>query len=98
MQHEYNDGLVPCSAFLLHCGNQCLFFLVIKMAWCGNFLSYKFHHLCWIIGELPRRHEPSKVALEANEGAVHGIRFELQRLEIGSVMGECWGGHGFRRE
>src|SRR5216110_1524795 len=65
------------------------------MTWRDDFLSYKLYDLRWIIGELSCRDQPSEITLEANKVSVNRVRFLLQRLEIGSVMSECWGSHGF---
>src|SRR5450759_4396469 len=98
MQHEHNNGLVPCGAFVLYYGNQGLFFLIIKMTRRDDFFAYEFHHFRWIIGELHRSDKPSKVPLEANKETINRIWLELQRLEVGSVMSECWRGYCFRCE
>ncbi len=98
MQQKDNDGLIPCSAFVLYRSNQGLFFLIIKMTWWDDFLAYQFHDLCWIIDELSRSSEPGEISLEANEGTVNGVWLVLPCLEIGSVVSECRRGHGFRGE
>src|SRR6266849_4176516 len=89
VQQEHNDGSISHTSCFCDSCYECLFFLVIQVAWGGYFLSYQLDHLCRIMLDVSNTYHPCKVPFEADERAIDGVWLEMHGLlQIVAIVSE----------